>query len=194
MFGDTPMIFSPGGTATPNGVYPISAYGFSTASDNISVFKTTSALANTFYARIFVPKGNAITTAGTIIPTAGTVGAGGLNGFAVYSDAGVLLGSTTTDDALWGTVGWRTKALSAPVAASSVDRFVIAGITVNGFTVSPNSVYAEVGPSSGAGMSGGNGVTNRRSFFSGSLAAWPATINPATEGTATSFLPLIALG
>lgn len=193
MFGDTPVIFAPGGGASGGGAYPITAYGFIAASDSVASFTTTSGLAN-FYVRVPVPKNRPIAVVATVVIGAGTLGAGGLNGYSVYSDAGALLGSTVSDDALWSTPGWRVKALSATIPGQGADRFVIVGMTVNGYVVAPSIPYIVMGPSSGDGLGGGNGVTNRRSFFTGGIASWPASINPATEGTTSNYLPLVAIG
>lgn len=59
------------------GVYPLSAYGFFSASAPIETCHGGSSVGAAFFARIFVPAGQAISAVGMILTAAGTVGAGG---------------------------------------------------------------------------------------------------------------------
>jgi hypothetical protein len=185
-----------GGAAVQNtGVYPLSAYGFFTASAAVESCTQISTLGGVFFARIFVPAGKAINGIGTVITTAGTVGGGGENSFAVYTDAGVLVQQTTTTNSLWTTTGWVTQTFGTPIAAQGSDRYVYASTIVTGYSAAPNTVFAVFGSTSGAAMSGGYGLsatTGRRAFYN-TVSSWPASFDPTTYGTLSNYLPLVAL-
>lgn len=180
--------------ARSRGVYPLSAYGFHSASDQVTVFGTPSPLSGLFGCRILVPAGVPIVEAATIVNAAGVVGAGGLNGFAVYSDDPQLqlLGATPDDDTVWTADGWRRATLTAPIDPEPVERYVFGLLNAAGFTTAPGILYAVVDPSSGVGMSGGVDAAHLRSFFAPALSSWPASIDRGSV-TRTSFLPLMAL-
>lgn len=187
---------SGGAAAVQNtGVYPLSAYGFFTATAAVESCAQISSLGGVFFGRIFVPAGKAINGIGTIITTAGVVGGGGENSFAVYTDAGVLVQQTTTNNNLWTTTGWVTQTFTTPIASQGSDRYVYASTIVNGYSTAPNTVFAVFGSTAGAAMSGGYGMSataGRRAFFN-NASSWPASFDPTTYGTAINYLPLVAL-
>lgn len=175
------------------GIYPITEYGFFTASAPIEAFTGNSTLNNFFATRIFVPAGHPIVGAGTIVRNAGTLGAGGQNGFAVYEADGTLAATTADDNNLWSSPGWRTKAFAETIPAQSSDRFVYGCIMVSGYSVVPNMVYNVIASIAGIG-GGGYGVPNHRRAFYSSATTWPASINPLSYGSDPfGFTPLIAL-
>ena len=177
------------------GIYPLSAYGFFSASAAVEVF-TSNGPASSFHAtRIFVPANRQIVGMGTIVRTAGTLGAGGVNGFAVYEDDGTLAASTVSDDNLWTSTGWRTKAFASPIAAQSSDRFVYGCMLHNGYSASPGILYNILGNGVTGVSGGGYGVPNhRRFFYNNSVSSWPASFDPATYGIEPAgYMPLIAL-
>jgi hypothetical protein len=179
--------------STTSSVYPLSAYGFFTASDGLSDCTTVSSLGTAFFARIFVPAGKAINAIGTIVATAGTVGAGGLNSFGIYDDAGTLVASTAVDNTMWQTTGWLIKTLSSPIAAQDSDRFVYCAASCEGYSGQPNIFYNNT-LNSTLTAGGGYLVNNRRTFYN-QISSWPASINPATYGNQSgNYLPLIVLG
>lgn len=181
---------------TPSaGIYPLSAYGFFTASGPIEGFTSSSTAGGIFFVRVYVPAGNAINGAATIVKTAGTVGAGGENSFAIYEDNGTFDVSSTTDNTLWSTAGWVSKAFPTPVAASNVDRFVWVGLITTGYSSPPYIMYnVQGGGVPGTAGGGYNLPSHRRSFYSGSASSWPASINPATYGSDPSgYMPFVGL-
>ena len=189
--------------ATPSGgsgtelssVYPLSAYGFFTASTDLDKFNGGAALTDAWFARVFVPAGKAINAIATIVKTAGVVDTGGLNGFAIYDDAGTLVSSTTDDNTMWQATGWIIKALGSPIAAQGSDRFVYTAMVSRGYTATKPSVLFYAGSTEGTLTTGGGYlVNNRRSFFNG-IDSWPASLDPTSYGNSTTgFLPLITLG
>lgn len=175
------------------GLYPLTEYGFFTASAPIEAFTGNSTLNEFFAARIFVPAGHPIVGAGTIVRNAGTLGAGGQNGFGVYEADGTLAAATPADDSLWASAGWRTKAFSSAIPAQSSDRFVYGCIIVAGYSAPPNILYNVIGSIAGIG-GGGYGVSNHRRSFYSNATTWPASFDPLTYGNDPfGFLPLIAL-
>lgn len=184
---------SSGGNRPTQGlVYPLSAYNWHSASVDPTECQGNAALDNGYFARIFVPAGKAITTLGTIVKTAGTVGAGGLNGFKVFDDTGAGVAATVDDNNLFTAAGWVTKALGSPIAAQGADRYVWVGVASKGYTAAPVILFAVTGTQVTDG--GGNSVTHRRGIFS-SITSWPASFTPASYGSSLSgFLPLIVLG
>lgn len=185
------------GAGTPSvGGYPISAYGFHSASDDPAVFTGASTIpdAGAFYARIYVPAGKAITVVAAMVKTAGTLGAGGRNGFAVFDDTGAQLGTTPDDNNLWLSTGWVIKALSTPIPAATTERFLFGGAGCAGYTVAPNIAYLTNG-NTAIITGGGYNVTNHRRAFYDASTSWPASFNPASYGTDPGgYLPLICFG
>jgi hypothetical protein len=176
----------------PQPVYPLAGYGFHSATLDIDTTNTESTLIGAFWSRVFVPAGSTIHALGTIVTIGGTLGAGGINGFAVYDDSGNLVGTTANNNSMWTTSGWVVKTLTTPIAAQSAGRFVYAVASCNGYSSSPQIRYLQ---NEGALTDGGGYlVTIRRSFFN-SISSWPASVNTASYGTPGSgYIPLIALG
>jgi hypothetical protein len=144
-----------------------------------------------------VKAGDPITAAGVFLNSPGTLGAGGLNGFAVFSDDGqTLLGSTPTDNNLFATGGWRFKDMSVQIPEQDTDRFVQVLIAHNGYDVSPSTPYTIIGGTGTATYSvfsgGYNNSGHRRSAFA-SISSFPSSLDPATHGTLTEYMPLVAL-
>lgn len=177
------------------GIYPLSAYGLFTASGQIEAFTSNSTAGGVFFARVYVPAGNAITGAASIVRNAGTLGGGGENGFAVYEDDGTFDVSSVSDNNLWATPGWIFKTFPTPVAASNVDRFVWVGIMTTGYSSPPYILYnVQGGGITGTTGGGFNLPGHRRAFYSSSVSSWPASFNPATYGNdPTGYVPFIGL-
>lgn len=175
------------------GIYPLSAYGFFTASCPIESATTTSEFTNAFFARIFVPAGKAIAAVGMMVTTAGTLAGGGENSFAVYTDAGVFVSSTPTDNTLWSSTGWRVKEFSSAIAAQSSDRFVYVSPLLNGHSANPHIAYNLTRDIVTQG--GGYNTNNRRTFYQNGLTAWPASFTPSSYGNnGIGYIPLLGLG
>jgi hypothetical protein len=181
--------------AALQGLYPLSAYGFFTASAVIEAFTSNSTASNFMATRIFVPAGKPIVGIGTVVRSVGTLNTGGTNGFAIYDDSGGLVASTVSDDNLWLSTGWQTKTFTSTIAAQASDRFVYACMMVNGYSANPGILYNVLGNGVNNASGGGYGVPNhRRFFYNNGVASWPASFNPASYGLDPSgFLPLIAL-
>jgi len=174
--------------------YPISAYGFVAIADTVTSF-TVGATFESHVVRMFVPAGKAITAAGVLLEAGGSVGAGGLNSFAIYDDAGTLVAATPTDDTLFTSSGWRFKDFSSPIAAQGSDRFVRVHANVSGYSSLPTAMYSIVTPSSGAAFNSGYNMPNhRRSVYTSAVSSFPASFTPSSYGNVYQYLPLLALG
>ncbi len=178
----------------PNSVYPLSAIGAFAASCDLDSVTLDSTLAAAFFARIFIPANTPIVSAGIHVTAAATLSGGGENGFGVYDDSGNFIASTPSDNNLWTATGWRSKSFSTPIAAQSSDRFVYVSPLMNGYS-SSLSCYYHFFSSNLFEITQGTGFTpKRRSFYTNSLTAWPASIDPATYGSAgVGYIPFIAL-
>lgn len=174
-------------------IYPLQqGYGFFAASEAPSMCDASSdtGVGSLIGIRIWVPANNAITNLSAYVSTAGTLAAGGVNGFAIYTDAGSLVAQSATDNSLWASTGWRTKALSSVIAAQAADRFVYGCFLVSGYSGSPHILWN----STQDGVVGSSpGGTNKRSFYLTGQSSFPASFNPATVGTTNGFMPLIGL-
>jgi hypothetical protein len=179
---------------TPNqvGYYPPQGYGFFAATEVPSNCRnpSTAGTGTVVLARAWVPAGNAISSVSALVTVAGTLGGGGTNGFAVYTDAGVLVAQTTSNNNLWTSTGWRTGTFSSPIAAQSTGRFIYVGLLVVGYSGDPTIIWNN---SHDAVVSAGIGSSNRRSFYNGGQSSFPASFNPASYGTLNSFIPLVGL-
>lgn len=179
------------GSITHEGVYPLKeGYGYHSASgDPLQVSTAYSDLPG-YITRIWVPRGCQIATVGVLVSTAGTLGAGGLNGLAVYDDDGLLLGNTASDSTIWTTVGLNVRNLITPIAPAPRGRFVWVMANIQGISPLPFLPY----------ITGRTDVFNigprRRAAYSNvPVSSWPASINPDTWGTGSNnFSQYIVLG
>lgn len=175
------------------GYYPISAMGFCAIAAAPETFTGDSSLStgDFFVPRMWVPGGQPIARAAVHIHTAGTFASDGLfNGAVVFDDAGNQLGISADTPTLWAAAGWRNVALTATIAPQAAGRFVRVGFMCRGWTGTHlwfSSPFADV-------LNGGITTTHRRNIVQTGTTAVPASINPATFGTASSFVPPFALG
>jgi hypothetical protein len=178
---------------TTNGAYPLSAYGFFSASTPLESCAGTSTFGSLFFARVFVPANHPINVIGTVVSGAGTVGAGGNNCFALYDDTGAMVATTPANNAQWSTAGWSIGTLTTPIPAQQADRFVYISAFVIGYSAVPSVVYNVVGNQ--ALLYTGNGMpTHRRAFYANGVPTLPASINPTTYGSESNYLPLYTIG
>jgi hypothetical protein len=174
-------------------VFPIEQLGLIAANDNPASFRDPSAMGtNGWFVAILVPAGRPITGCAVGVHAAGTIDAGGENGFAIYSAAGTQIGSTPTDNALFATGGVRTKALTSQIAAQPTDRIVYVELRREGWSVEPQFAFLQTANAAGL-FDGGWPSGLRRSFIAGGTGH-PASINPATHGSSSSgFMPFVGL-
>lgn len=139
---------------------------------------------------IRLPAGKAITSVTTYIQVVGSGSPGnpGFQGFAVYDSSGTRVGVTTSDNTLFTSTGWRSKALTSPVAATSSDRWMYLGMLSNlptGPTVRSSSDFGNA-----AFLNSG---TQRRAFSNPSLTATPSSFTPSSYGNSDSILTLMGV-
>lgn len=176
-----------------NVVFPIEELGLVAANGNPESFRDPSSTgSNGWFVAIYVPAGRPITGCLTAVHTAGTIGAGGENGFAIYNSTGTQIGLTTSDNDLFGSTGIRSKNLDSSIAAATSGRIVYVEMRREGWSVEP--FFAFLQTANNAGMFDDGWPTGiRRSFIAGGTGH-PASINPTTHGsTANGYMPFIGL-
>lgn len=173
----------PAADTTPNDINPnnvLSRWGLVAATAYPALLTGASTYATSFYSlqRVFVPAGVAIAGVAAVVRTAsGTTASTGQTGFAVYeitnSTTCTLAASTTTDATLFGTLGWRRKALGSTVAAQSVGREVYVGVACSVTATAPAFSASGIGaPSTQV-----DGTAMYMATFTGSaLSSWTSTI------------------
>jgi hypothetical protein len=176
-----------------SGDYPPQAFGFFATTAPVRTANASSTFDNSslFISRVWIPAGKSISTAGAYVATAGTVGGGGTNGFAIYTDSGAQVSITPSDDNLWATTGWRTKDFSTPIAAQAAGRFVYVAIASNGYSAASYIIYSN---HEGNQLLGGIGLsaTKRHNMYN-STSSFPASFNPDSYASANTYLPLVGL-
>lgn len=181
----------PSGAAGADPLKPV--YGLVAANGNILDFRDPSPMGtNGWFSAIFVPAGEPITTCWCAVHTAGVLGAGGENGFAVYDITGAQLGVTTSDSALFTSTGVRSKALVSPIPAADVDRVVFVELRREGWGTEPQFAFMQT--ANAAGLLDGDFPSGIRKSFVAGGTGHPASINPATHGSPSSgFQPFMGL-
>lgn len=120
-----------------------------------------------------------IATLGAWVKTAG-VTSSGVNGFAVYTEAGVLVQKTADDSTIFTTTGWREKALAASATPSGNTRVYFSVLTHFSGTV-PVIRGALSDLVSGTNFVPLNG--HYPSVFLTGQADFPASFDPTTANT-----------
>lgn len=168
----------------------LTALGFHASNIPLYVTRSVSVIGNeTWYARVLVRRGQPIGHVATYRSkgTAAALGAGGLNGFSVWSgDATTLLASTVSDDSMWLPPGKVVKPISG-IATPTVDTFYWVAAHVNGYSTAPEFMFQNLADS---GLSSDAGYMSR--YKGGSLTVWPASFDPDVDLTTGSgyILPL----
>ncbi|MGD8373331.1 MAG: hypothetical protein PVI21_00545 [Candidatus Woesebacteria bacterium] len=173
------------------GLYPPQAYGFFAMTQCPRVCDGESTIQGGFITRMFIPAGQAITTIAAYVYTAGTVGGGGNNGFAIYDDDGVLIDSILSES-IWTSSGWVSANFSTPIAAQSSGYFIYAAVMSNGYSSAPHIYYAV---RSGNHVLGGLGMNanKRHNMFNIGMSSFPASFDPNGYATTESYMPVIGL-
>lgn len=188
-----------GGSASGQ-VVPLDGLLAASVSPNQALNPQNIANGQAFFARTYVPSGVPITKLWCAVAVAGNydgVTTGSTIG--LYTDAGVFVDKIATSDSLWTTTGWVGGALSAGViAAQSTARYVYLAPLVRGASVTaPTIAFIDSANDSAGNLVWYNGpptgVTHRRTFYQSALAALPASFNPASAGTVTTFTPLLGI-
>ena len=126
------------------------------------------------------------------VSTAGSTLTSGQNLVTVYSAAGVLIGQTASQDAVWNTAGTYTMALaSGPFALSGP--YVWVGILSNGTTPATFRCLASTAALANAGGAGALAGQALRSGRIGAAVTAPASFTPANLVITNAFCPWVAL-
>lgn len=114
-------------------------YGYHSCTSEISSFRSEFAQNNEIWIhRVLVRAGRPINKIGTLIKTAGVLGAGGNNGFAITSDDGSTLLFSIDDDDIWTTNGEVSVSLGgSAIPAQTTDKFYRVQMSVHGYDTAP---------------------------------------------------------
>ncbi|MFC3980172.1 hypothetical protein [Streptosporangium jomthongense] len=187
---------SGGGGSGGGPVYPLSAYGLLAATGDPETFMLgSSASANTILGgRFEIPAGVTLTRLWAAVRAGGTYTPSSVpNRIGLYTDEGVLVGATADDSTLWTAAGWRGGPIvGGPIAAQSTPRMAYILLIFGGMAdlVMPYPSSANDAQTSwfcrGPSASG-----PRRAFYVGAGGGdLPASFNPASYGTETTYLSL----
>jgi hypothetical protein len=139
---------------------------------------------------MFVPAGVPFSKLWCAVTTAGTWdGTSGPNQIVLFDDNGNVLTSTPDTGTTWTTAGWRGGTLGGSQTAQGADRFVYVEATFHGIT-GCQIAFPVSGSDNGIWFAVGPGQTKRRGIYS-TAASVPNPFDPASFGTASSFIPLI---
>jgi hypothetical protein len=171
-------------------LYPLAAYGLKATSVAIEDGTVNGApgAGVAVWQRVRVPQGTPITGAAMFVESAGSTPGGGIQGFAVYEEDGTLAGSSTTDNAIFTSTGWRSKALTTPIAAQPDGRFVYVAFVSN-----LGSAPTLTSAADAKALNGAVGGGNRRCFYAASVTSWPGTITVSSHGTLSTQTNLIGV-
>lgn len=169
-------------------IFPlVEGYGFHSASIHPEACRINNTPGGAWQCLVWVPAGNALTKAGTIVTTVGA-GSPTLVGFAVYTaDGATKLADTGHVPSLFTTLGLRSATFTTPVASQGTGRFVRVVMTQNyspepGFVTNTGNTGA---PELNAGPQG------RRTAPMAALTTYPATITPGGTAAGTSMFCML---
>lgn len=173
------------------------AYGCHTCNYDPFMARDNSVINEQWFMRVPVRAGRQINLVKTMVRTAGTAGAGGLNGFSLYDDAfTTLLWNSVSDDTMWLAAGEVSKAVTGALAGltnrtPTVDTWFRVGISARGHTAAPNFPFANFAGTSALTDAGSYRCRYRASAYS----SWPASLVPATDlAGVTGFVPPALIG
>jgi len=161
---------------------------------NVPVFAITrkSTINNeAWFARVLVRAGVPVASVSVFrTALAATVGAGGLNGMAIFADAGgAPIASTVSDDTMWQATGQITKPISGPTP--SVDTWYWVGVSARGYSVAPEFGFVDDADTGILADIGGLA----RYKAGGYTPSWPSNLVPGTDlTTGSGFVLPIYLG
>lgn len=189
---------SGGGGSGGGPVYPLSAYGLLAASGNPENFLFGSGASNNtiFASRLEIPAGVTITSLWAAVRAGGTyASSANPNRIGVYTDDGVQLGVTADDNTLWTAAGWRGGPLvGGPIAAQGADRMVYILLIFGGMTGVVMPYPSSANDANSPWFNSGVGVTRRRAMYAGAGGGGlPATFDPTSYGTPTTYLSLVGV-
>jgi hypothetical protein len=170
----------------------LALYGFHSATSNISSFRAEFGQNNEIWiARVCVRAGRAINKIGTMIKTAGVLGVGGVNGFAIASDDGSSLLFSVDTDNIWESSGLVSVNLGgSAIPAQSTDKFYRVQLSVQGYATAPVVLLNQGDHAVLSDYQGRARLANASAGYQGGGGYNPVTFGLSTNG----FYPLIMLG
>ncbi|MBG0830517.1 hypothetical protein HS041_22405 [Planomonospora sp. ID67723] len=168
--------------------HPIGIYGFIAAScmPHEATAGGTLGGGTLLLQRVYVPPGQALTTAWVAIGSAATSPTAGQSLLGVYDDAGNKIAETADTPGLVTAAGWNSAAYGTPVAAQSAGRYVWLAALVPTCSVQPGYRWTA--------SAGSVDILNRagalKSVFLGSQTSLPATVTYTSASKALSIYML----
>lgn len=183
---------APGGLEYDPGDDILGLYGFHSASAHISSFRSEFGQNNEIWiARVLVRAGRAINKIGTFVKTAGVLGVGGTNGFAIASDDGSSLLFSVDTDNLWESAGLVSVNLGgSAIPAQPVDTFYRVQLSVQGYSTAPIVLLNQGDHAVLSEYQGRARFANASAGFQGGGGYDPLTFGTGTGG----FYPCVMLG
>lgn len=177
-------------------VFPLSGYGLRAASGDPLQWMAVAGLSNNtlFLARTWIPAGTPITNLWCAVRDAGVHdGSTAGNRLGLYTDAGTLVDQTPDDPTLWTSNGWRGGALvGGAVAPQGAGRFVYISPLARGMTTPANIPFPSGATDSQIAWFGTGLQTHRRAIIL-SASSFPASFDPASAGSSTTFVPMVGV-
>ena len=173
---------------SPSSTMELYVPGWRSSNVGIDDCTASGAIAEVWTSRLLIKAGKAFNTIGTFIKTAGVVGAGGQNGFAIYSDDGATEIFRFVLDSLWTTAGPVVVPLGgASIPIQATDKVYLAHMNVRGYSSLPDVLFYQ-GP---AAL--GEGASKR--FRYGPSAFPTAPYDPLAFGSSTGgYMVFMAAG
>ncbi|MFD0885301.1 hypothetical protein ACFQ08_12165 [Streptosporangium algeriense] len=184
-----------GGSGGGGPVYPLSAYGLVAASGDPESFMQSAAASNNliFGVRIKIPAGVPLGGIWAAVRTGGTYTTSATkNRLALYSDDGEPIDALADNSALWTVSGWRGDLFPGGTIADGPERMAYVLQIVGGMTDLIFPYPSAANDAHSGWYNSGIGVTKRRTFYA-SGSDFPASFDPTSYGTPTTYTPLMGL-
>jgi hypothetical protein len=182
--------------ASTGQVYPIAGWGLAAANGNPESFMATFTLGNNMgvWMRLWIPPGVGVTNLYVAVRDAGSYTTSSTpNQLGFYSDAGTLLSTTTDNNDLFTSTGWRGGALQTPQAAGA-GRFAYIGLlsSLSSCTLAALSSGNDAQNPWFGSIAGGG--TKRKAMYSFGTSTLPSSFDPTSFGVPTGNMPLVGVG
>ncbi|MEV7006856.1 hypothetical protein [Streptosporangium sp. NPDC051022] len=176
-------------------MFPAAGYGLVALSGDPENFMLGSGASNnTVYgALLALEPGLPASGLYAAVRTAGTyVGSGTPNQIGLYTEAGQPITQIPNDPALWTGDGWRGAQFASAVPAQDTLRWLYVLIVVGGMSGLSLPYPTNANDGNASWFCTGVGVTRRRGFYAAGTSL-PASFNPSSYGTPTTYIPLVGI-
>lgn len=180
--------------ATEGPAYPLAGYSLVAATENPGSFGGSGSIGTGYVwlTRMWVPPYTSFSKIVLAVKTGNTYSASGVpNQLGWYTDDGILQDATPNDSTMWSTSdSWYVGTLTNPVPAQSTGRFIYVASITGGYS---NVSHLYIAGANYALLATIPGSTRRRCMYINAQTGLPASFDPTSYGTATSYIPLMGL-